>query len=78
MAGHNKHPLRGFRPPTDEYNAALAVLSAKGHTITPFLIAALRRLRDQPDQMLADLTPYWPEPTPRGRPPHHHAHIKPH
>jgi hypothetical protein len=78
MAGQNKHPLRGFRPPVDEYDAALAVLSANGHTITPFLIAVLRRLRDRPDQMLADLTPYWPEPTPRGRPPHHHAHIEPH
>jgi hypothetical protein len=69
MSSQHRFPARTFRPEPGEYADAQADLAARGKEMDAFLRACLRRLHRDPDRFLASLTPVWPGPRPRGRPP---------
>lgn len=56
-----------YRPERDELNDAAAHLP-EGKTMDGFLRACLRTLRDDPEALLALVSPRWPAHKPRGRP----------
>ena len=65
---HKVRP-KAFRPEPDEYDDGKTVLDERGWEIDGFLRACLRMLREEPEKLLALLTPYRPPPKRRGRPP---------
>jgi hypothetical protein len=64
---HAQDPV-SFRPDAEEYDAAKAILDARGQVMTAYLRACLRWLDHDPDTALATLAPLWPDPRPTGRP----------
>ena len=69
MPSQHRLPAKNFRPEPGEYAGAQADLAARGKEMDAFLRACLRWLHRDPDRFLATLTPVWPGPRPRGRPP---------
>ncbi len=69
MSSQHRHPARTFRPEPAEYADAQDDLIVRGKEMDAFLRACLRWLHRDPDRSLATLTPVWPGPRPRGRPP---------
>lgn len=56
------------RTTPDIRDAANTALDHHGWTLAEYLIACLHAVADQPEQLLATLTPYRPPPKTRGRP----------
>lgn len=69
MSSQHRLPAKNFRPEPGEYADAQADLAARGKEMDAFLRACLRSLHRDPDTFLATLSPVWPGPRPRGRPP---------
>jgi len=69
MSSQHRLPAKNFRPEPGEYANAQADLAARGKEMDAFLRACLHWLHRDPDRFLATLTPVWPGPRPRGRPP---------
>src|SRR5712691_3424529 len=69
MSSQHRLPAKNFRPEPGEYADAQVDLAARGKEMDAFLRACLRWLHRDPDMFLATLTPVWPGPRPRGRPP---------
>lgn len=65
---HRDKPLN-VRPPTEDREAAQAVLKAQRRDMTSFITACLRKFVAEPDKMIEFVGTHWPEPKPRGRPP---------
>ena len=69
MSSQHRDPPLNVRPPTADRTAATDALTERGKDMTGFVTACLRALAANPDRLLRQLAPHWPEPKPRGRPP---------
>jgi hypothetical protein len=68
MSSQHRHPVHGFRPDPEDYDAARAHLEARGHTIGSYLRACVQWAARDSDAALAALAPHSPSPRPLGRP----------
>jgi hypothetical protein len=69
MSGsQHKDPAMTVRVPSGLKADARHTLAARGLELRAFVVACLTALRTHPEQVLALVEPYWPDPKPRGRP----------
>lgn len=67
-------PVASFRPEPGEYATAVELLGARHRGVGDYLRACLLRLASDPDGVLRELAPYWPQPRPKGNPQHRARH----
>lgn len=68
MATRHRNPPLNVRPDGALKAAAQAELERRDREMTAFVTACLTAVSADPDGFLSVLEPYWPAPTPMGRP----------
>lgn len=79
MSGsQHKDPAMTVRVPPGIKGDARHTLAGRGLELQAFVVACLTALRTEPEQVLAVVEPYWPDPKPRGRPRRDEPPVPPH
>ncbi|MCV7256964.1 hypothetical protein H7J86_32795 [Mycobacterium hackensackense] len=79
MSGsQHKDPAMTVRVPPGLKGDARHTLAGRGLELQAFVVACLTALRAEPEQVLAVVEPYWPDPKPRGRPRRDEPPVPPH